>query len=284
MFCVSCYSRWGVSPDTLTYIWLGNAFCLAATHVVQVRGRKQARSYMRFAQSVPLPAWTFPHDCFFFNLFIFNWRIIVLQYCVGFCHPSTFPPDFMFVHKAVWYNDIYQRSAVFLYDSRKLISSVQSLSYIWLFATPWTAAHQASLSITDSQSLLKLMSIESVIPSNHLLLFCPLLLPSVFPCIRVFSSELALHISYWSFSFNISPSHEYSGLISFRMDWLDLKKLITGPQSPHRVCQASPLCPPRLMLQPRNCFCILMLLLLRIRFSLPGTPLPASPHVQPPGS
>ena len=185
---------------------------------------------------------------FFFNLFIFNWRIIVLQYCVGFCHPSTFPPDFMFVHKAVWYNDIYQRSAVFLYDSRKLISSVQSLSYIWLFATPWTAAHQASLSITDSQSLLKLMSIESVIPSNHLILFCPLLLPSVFPCIRVFSSELALHISYWSFSFNISPSHEYSGLISFRMDWLDLKKLITGPQSPHRVCQASPLCPPRLML------------------------------------
>ena len=100
---------------------------------------------------------------------------------------------------------------------------------------------------------------------------------------RVFSSELALHISYWSFSFNISPSHEYSGLISFRMDWLDLKKLITGPQSPHRVFRASPLCRPRLMLQPRNCFCILMMLLLPIGFSLPGTPLPASPHVQPPG-
>ena len=175
---------------------------------------------------------------------------------------------------------IFTRSAVFPCDSKKLISSVQSLSYVWLFATPWTAAHQASLSITDSQSLLKVM----VMPSNHLILCCPPLLPSVFPCIRVFSSELALHISYWSFNFNISPSHEYSGLISFRMDWLDLKKLITGPQSPHRVCQASPLCPPRLMLQPHNCFCVFMLVLLPIGFSLPGTPLPTSPHVQPPGS
>ena len=92
--------------------------------------------------------------------------------------------------------------------------------------TPWTAAHQASLSITNSQSLLKLMSIELVMPSNHLILCCPLLLlPSVFPSIRVFSNESALHIrwsKYWSFSFNISPSNEYPGLISFRMDWLDL--------------------------------------------------------------
>ena len=91
---------------------------------------------------------------------------------------------------------------------------------------PWTAACQASLSITNSQSLLKLMSIESVMPSNHLIL-ChpPLLLPSIFPSIRVFSSESVLRIrwpKYWSFSFNISPSNEYSGLISFRMDWLDL--------------------------------------------------------------
>ena len=104
------------------------------------------------------------------------------------------------------------------------ISSVQSLSRVWLFATPWTAAHQASLSITNSQRLLKLMSIELVMPSNHLILCCPLLLsPSVFPSIRVFSNESALHIrwpKYWSFS--ISSSNEYSGLISFRMDWLDL--------------------------------------------------------------
>ena len=92
--------------------------------------------------------------------------------------------------------------------------------------TPWTAARQASLSITNSWSLLKLMSIESVMPSNHLILYCPLLLlPSIFPSFRVFSNESALHIrwpKYWSFSFNISPSSEHSGLISFRMDWLDL--------------------------------------------------------------
>ena len=105
-------------------------------------------------------------------------------------------------------------------------SSVQSLSCVRLFVTPWTAAHQASLSITNSWSLLKLMSIESVIPSNHLILCHPLfLLPSILPSTRVFSNESALHIrwpKYWSFSFNISPSNEHSGLISFRMDWLDL--------------------------------------------------------------
>ena len=92
--------------------------------------------------------------------------------------------------------------------------------------TPWTAAHQASLSITNSRSLLKPMSIESVMPSNHLILCCPLLLPpSIFPSIKVFSNESVLHIrwpKYWSFRFNISPSNEYSGLTSFRMDWLDL--------------------------------------------------------------
>ena len=90
--------------------------------------------------------------------------------------------------------------------------------------TPWTAAHQASLSITNSQSLLKFMSIELVMPSNHLFC-CPLLLPSIFPSIRVFSNESVLCIrwsNYWSFSFSISPSNQYSGLISFRMDWLDL--------------------------------------------------------------
>ena len=105
------------------------------------------------------------------------------------------------------------------------ISSVQSLSHVWLFATPWTAACQASLSITNSWSLLKLFSIELVMPSNHLILGCPLLLPSIFPSIRVFSSESVLCIrwpKYWSFSFSISPFSEYSGMISFRMDWLDL--------------------------------------------------------------
>ena len=107
-----------------------------------------------------------------------------------------------------------------------VIISVQSLRRAPLFATLWNAAHQASLSITNSQSLLKLMSIESVMPSDHLILCHPLLLPpSVFPNIRVFSSESVLHIrspKYWSFSFNISPSNEYSGLISFRIHWLDL--------------------------------------------------------------
>ena len=106
------------------------------------------------------------------------------------------------------------------------VSSVQSFSRVRLFATPWTAAYQASLSITNSQSLPKLMSIESVMPSNHLILCHPfLLLPSIFPNIRVFSNESALCIrwpKYWSFSFNISPSNEHPGLISFRMDWLDL--------------------------------------------------------------
>ena len=106
------------------------------------------------------------------------------------------------------------------------VSSVQSLSHVWLFATSWIATRQASLSITNSQSLLKLMSIEPVMPSNHLILCRPLLLPpSVFPSIRVFSNESVLPIrwpKYWSFSFKITPSNEYSGLISFRMDWLDL--------------------------------------------------------------
>ena len=108
-------------------------------------------------------------------------------------------------------------------DSVQFSSFTQSCLTL---ATPWTAAHQASLSITNLQSLLKLISIESVMPSNHLILCCPLLLlPSIFPSIRVFSNELALHImwpKYWNFSFNISPSNEYSGLTSFRMDGLDL--------------------------------------------------------------
>ena len=106
------------------------------------------------------------------------------------------------------------------------MSSVQSLSNVWLFVTPWTEAHQDSLSITNSQSFLKLMSIKLLMPSNHLILCHPFLLPpSIFRNIRIFSNESALHIrwpKYWSFSFNISPSNEHSGLISFGIDWLDL--------------------------------------------------------------
>ena len=103
---------------------------------------------------------------------------------------------------------------------------VQSLSCVQLFATPWTAAHQASLSFTVSQSLLRFMSIKLVMPSNHLILCCTLLLlPSIFPSIRIFCSESALCIrwpKYWNFSFSISPFNDYSGLISFRIDWIDL--------------------------------------------------------------
>ena len=124
---------------------------------------------------------------------------------------------------------IYICTHIYTYDKciRGLcFSSVQSLTCVWLSVTPWTAAHQASLSITNSRSLLKLMSIESVMPSNRLILCHPLLLlPSIFPSIKVFTNESLLCIrwpKYGSFSFSISPSNEYSGLISFRMDWLGL--------------------------------------------------------------
>ena len=130
-----------------------------------------------------------------------------------------------------------------------IFSSVQLLSHVWLFATPWTAVRQASLSITNSQSLLKFMSIDSVMPSNHLILCHPLLHPpSIFPSIRVFANESVLRIQwpkYWSFSFNISPSNQYSGLISFRMDWLDLpavqgtlKSLLQHCSSKHQFFSA----------------------------------------------
>ena len=126
--------------------------------------------------------------------------------------------------------------------------SVQLLSCVQLFAIPWTVAHQASLSITSSHSLLKLLSIDSVMPSNQLILCCPLLPPSVFTSIRVFSNESVHHIrwpKHWSFSFR--PSNEYSGLISFRMDWLDLltvqgtlKSLLQYHSSKHQFFGAQP--------------------------------------------
>ena len=122
--------------------------------------------------------------------------------------------------------------------------AVQSPSLVQLFTTPWTAARQASLSIAKSRSLLKRMSITSVMPSNHLILCRPLLLPSVFPSIRVFSNESALRIRWpkcWSFCFSVSPSDEYSGLISFRMDWLDLLAVQGALESllQHRMATSS---------------------------------------------
>ena len=113
-------------------------------------------------------------------------------------------------------------------ESNIMVSSVQSLSCVWLFATPWTAIHQASLSITNSRSLVKLLSIELVMPSNYLILYHPLLLlPSIIPSIRVFSNESVLHIGwsqYWSFSFSTSPSNEYSRLISLGLTgWISLQ-------------------------------------------------------------
>ena len=124
--------------------------------------------------------------------------------------------------KANTHRDFKQLSS----DKKKpILSSVQSLSHVQLFVTPWNATRQASLFVTNSQSLLKLMSIKYVMQSNHLILCCPLLLlPSIFPSIRVFSSESVFHISwpkYWSFIFNISPSSEHSGQISFRIDWFE---------------------------------------------------------------
>ena len=134
-------------------------------------------------------------------------------------------------------------------QTKASVQSVQSLRRVWLSVTPWTAACQASLSITNSQSLLKLMSIRSVMPSNNLILCHPLLLPSIFPSIRVFSDESALRFrwpKYWSFSFNISPSNERPGLISFRIDWLDLlavqlslKSLLQHPSSKASIFQSS---------------------------------------------
>ena len=131
------------------------------------------------------------------------------------------------------------------------LSSVQSLSHVQLFVTPWTAARQAFLSITNSWSLLKLMSIQWVIPSNYLILCCPLLLPpSNFPIIRVFSNESVLCLrwpKYWSFSFSISPSSEYLGLISFRRNWFDLlavqgtlKSLLQHHSQKHESLSAQP--------------------------------------------
>ena len=142
------------------------------------------------------------------------------------CHARDYVWLRRFLHSVSFLRN-WTRFGIFLTSPQMLLFVVAQLpSHVPLFATPWTAAHEASLSFTGSQHLLKLMSLESVMPSNHLILYCSLVpMPSIFPSIRVFSNDLALRISwpkYWRFSFNISPSSEYSGLISFRIDWLDL--------------------------------------------------------------
>ena len=146
-----------------------------------------------------------------------NWFFNVLNFTFVNC-------DLYMKQNLIWYCICFHYWLILL--SSVQFSSVQLLSHVWLFVTPWTAAHQASLSITNSQSPPKPISLELVMPSNHLILCRPLLLLlSIFPSIRVFSDESALCIrwpKYWSFSFNISPSNEQPGLISFRMDWLNL--------------------------------------------------------------
>ena len=147
--------------------------------------------------------------------------IIILSSLPGGPYPSAGLKTKVFVQlRETWFVSAH------LWIDEIQFSSVQSLSCVQHFANPWTTAYQAYLSITNCWSLLKLMSIESVMPSNHLISCCPLLLPpSIFPQIRVFSNRSVLHTrwpKYWSFSFSISTSNEYSGLISFRMDWLGL--------------------------------------------------------------
>ena len=167
---------------------------------------------------------------------VFSWQNSVSLWSASFCTPGTklpVTPD-IFLLPTLHSSPLWWKGHLFwvlvLEDFVGLhqFSSVQSLSHVWLFVTPWTAAHQASLSIANSRSLLKLMSIELVMPSNHLLLCYPLLLlPSIFPSIRVFSNESVLCIrwpKYWIFNFSISPSNEYSGLISFRWTgWISLQ-------------------------------------------------------------
>ena len=166
---------------------------------------------------IPGPAW---------GVLLLLWSLahVSCMFPYSVCFRSPILP---FMCKSDWIpGSPYRFHHLCLPSDEHKFSSVQLFSCVQLFATPWTAAHQASLSITNSWSLLKLISIMSVIPSNHLILCHPLLLlPSIFPSIRVFSKESVLHIrwpKYCSFSFSISPSNEYPGLISFRIDWFDL--------------------------------------------------------------
>ena len=174
-------------------------------------------------QNNVLPGW-----CFIVVCSAETQRVAVtwahLERFCGYLFSKILPLNIFRTWKIPWLQGLSYAGAA--QTKQVQFSLVQSLSHVWLFATPWTAACQASLSITNSWNLLKLTSIKSVMWSNHLILCCPLLLlPSIFPSIRVFSKESVLHMrwqKYWSFSFSISPSNEYSGLISLRMDWFDL--------------------------------------------------------------
>ena len=152
-----------------------------------------------------------------FSCIVVQWICLMFQ-----ISKLSFHLFHLYCYSSPWQRHLFALSPD-VFSSCSSLSSVQLLSHVRHFATPWTAAHQASLPITNSQSLPKLMSIKSVMPCNHLILYRPLLLlPSIFPSIRVFSNESVLHIrwpKYWSFSFSISSSNEHSGLISFRMDW-----------------------------------------------------------------
>ena len=171
---------------------------------------------------------------------------------------------FLEYERAIW-NSLHLETGL-----SNSVAVVQSLSHVWLFATPWTTAHQASLSLTISWSSPMFMSMESVMPSNHLILCCPLLLPSIFPSNRIFSNELTICTrwpKYWNFS--ISPSNEYSGLISLRVDWFDplvfqgtLKNLLQ-----HNSKASIFYCSAFLMVQLSHLYTMLLLLLLLSRFS-----------------
>ena len=181
------------------------------------------RSYSCLCRDQHVLAFKEQMPCLFLHHPEMSWLFIMEKRAIHAHYVSSHPHQFTSPLASVGFIFILKGFCEHLHSQ---FSSVQSLSCVWLFATPWTAACQASLSITNPWSLLRLMSIKSVMPSNHLILCRPLLLPpSIFPSIRVFSNESVLHIrcpKYWSFSFSISPSNEYSGLISFRMDWLDL--------------------------------------------------------------
>ena len=221
---------WGRSPGEgndypLQYSCLENSPWTEEPGGLQSMGSQRVRCYCATHTFTSFQWYMVLSHMIICHLYIFFGGVSIQIFCPFLSWIICFLVWLLRVLCIFWIQVIYQICVlpVFL---PSLFSSVQLLSRVRFFATPWITAHQASLSITNSQSPPKPMSIQSVMPSSHLILCCPLLLlPSIFPSIRVFSNESALHIrwpKYWSFSFNISPSNEHPGLISFRMDWLDL--------------------------------------------------------------